>query len=479
MKHANEIFFFVDFFVLSGFFISYIPHLKSERNSQLKNHYWLISLGFNAIAFGLFAIAPFTNFKLLSAANTCFFAAYLYLAIFSYSLNKQVKRFQIYSAPIVIFSFIVLLELIKQYGNYYSRVCFVVGLTIVCLIWIFYEISIACRKIKSIQLQFLRLSILVELLLASIRVGLALTNSMPNSLTLYEEPVFSSIIRWTWIGCTILTYMAIIGYCTENLAAENIFNREDSVRVNNLLIERDAMLASLLKANKSSSTDALSASIAHELNQPLGATLLNIQFLKQLHEANKLTPKLVSDITDQLEKDAQRSGEIIRSLRTIFSKDSGSSREVLDLKDVVETASAMYKAELISKSIQLKLELTEGINIFIHKGQFLQILLNLMNNAIQVLQSSSSPRKEIILRSFQDGKRCIIEVIDNGPGVPKILQPHLFELLSSSKDNGMGVGLWLCSHIISNFEGEISYQDVFGGGAKFTLNFPIPSSDLQ
>jgi signal transduction histidine kinase len=136
-----------------------------------------------------------------------------------------------------------------------------------------------------------------------------------STSTIFTEPFITSLIRWLSVAFTVLSFISINGFLAEKLAQSNAANLEDSQRVIKLLNERDSMIASLLKANKSSSTEALSASIAHELNQPLGASLLNIQFLKTLHESDSLRPDLVGKIVNQLEKDAKRAGEVIRSLR--------------------------------------------------------------------------------------------------------------------------------------------------------------------
>jgi signal transduction histidine kinase len=108
----------------------------------------------------------------------------------------------------------------------------------------------------------------------------------------------------------------------------------------------------------------------------------------------------------------------------------------------------------------------------------LQLLLNLINNAIQALTSSDSFKKLIVLRGYQDGENYVLEISDTGPGVPVHKQPHLFQLLGSEKSSGMGVGLWLCAHIMSNAGGKISYQDAAGGGAKFILSFPPVPREL-
>jgi signal transduction histidine kinase len=180
---------------------------------------------------------------------------------------------------------------------------------------------------------------------------------------------------------------------------------------------------------------------------------------------------LVGKIVSQLEKDAKRAGEVIRSLRSIFIKDNG-LQELIQVQEVLDNAAAIYKSELVSKKIQLELTLNGEAVIFCHRGQFLQVILNLLNNAIQALTSPDVLKKHISLQGYQNGANYILEISDTGPGVPMHKQLHLFELLSSDKSSGMGVGLWLCAHIMTNAGGKISYQDVSDGGAKFILSFP-------
>jgi C4-dicarboxylate-specific signal transduction histidine kinase len=109
----------------------------------------------------------------------------------------------------------------------------------------------------------------------------------------------------------------------------------------------------------------------------------------------------------------------------------------------------------------------------LYRGQFLQVLLNLINNSIQILSISTPAQKLISLRGYHDQTQYHLEISDTGPGVALDLQSILFELFSSNKSSGMGVGLWLCAYIMRNAGGKITYQDAPGGGAKFMLSFPM------
>jgi len=476
MTYPNETLFLAFALVLAGLFISSMPYFSYTALGK-SNHYWLLAIGLDICAFLLFAAASTVGLLLLTFANTFFFASYFFLFIFCRHLNdKPVKKLASLS-PLLFLAFGLAFEYLRQFGVFQDRVLLVISCLVLCVIGVLIELLKVRKRERMVQINFLIFTFSAEIILAVARVWLLVADTSTSTSTIFTEPFITSLIRWLAVAFTVLSFISINGFLAEKLAQSDATNLEDSQRVIKLLNERDSMIASLLKANKSSSTEVLSASIAHELNQPLGASLLNIQFLKTLHESDSLRPELVGKIIQQLEKDVQRAGEVIRSLRSIFIKDSG-LQEVIQVQEVLDNALAIYKSELLSKKIKLELTLNGDSVILCHRGQFLQLLLNLINNAIQALTSSDSFKKLIVLRGYQDGENYVLEISDTGPGVPVHKQPHLFQLLGSEKSSGMGVGLWLCAHIMSNAGGKISYQDEAGGGAKFILSFPPVPREL-
>ena len=475
MNYANETLFLVFALVLAGLFVSSMPYF-SRRVPSKANQYWLLAIGLDILAFLLFASVSTIGPIVLTFANTFFFASYVFLFIFFRQLNqKPVTKF-VNTSPLLFLVFASVFEYLRQFGVFQDRVLFVIGCLICCLIGVLLELRQVRQRERLNQLNFLIFTFTAEIVLGIARVWMLLVDTSTSTSNIFTEPFITSLIRWFAVAFTVLSFISINGFLAEKLAQSNAANFKDSQRVIKLLNERDAMIASLLKANKSSSTEALSASIAHELNQPLGAALLNIQFLKTLHETDSLRPELVGTIVSQLEKDAKRAAEVIRSLRSIFIKDSG-VQELIQVQEVLDNAVAIYKSELVSKKIQLELNLKGDAVIFCHKGQFLQVVLNLLNNAIQALTSSDAFKKHISLQGYQNDANYILEISDTGQGVPAHKQSHLFELLSSDKSSGMGIGLWLCAHIMTNAGGKISYQDAYGGGAKFILSFPSVPKD--
>lgn len=474
MKFANETFFLVSAILLGGLFFSFIPHLKAAGQSEKPNYYWLISLGLITSAFGVFAIAPFTYIALLVLANTLFFAGYLYLGIFSRSLNKPIRKILLYAAPAVIVIFSLVFEYFRRTGTYYDRVGFVVGMTVICLVWILYELLLSRRKVRSIQMNFLIITTVAELFLALARIFLVFTNAMPSSIHIYEEPFISALVRWMWIACTALSYVAIIGFWTEKLAYENAKNIEDNIRVRDLLLERESLIANLLKANKTAATGALSASIAHELNQPLGASNLNIQFLRMKLEKGLLSSDIGKEVLDALEFDNNRAATIVRPLRSIFTEGDSQTQDH-ELGNLISKVLEVVNPELKAKQIQMQLKVEEGLLVRISSGEIEQVILNLFNNAIQSLASQKPSLPAILIEVKRDGDAVHFCIGDNGQGVPAEFKQNLFELLNTTKQSGMGLGLWLCKHIITRYDGVIWYEDAPGGGAQFHFKLPIVS----
>jgi signal transduction histidine kinase len=247
---------------------------------------------------------------------------------------------------------------------------------------------------------------------------------------------------------------------------------EEKLRIEQLLEERESLIANLLRANKTAATGALSASIAHELNQPLGASNLNIQFLKMKLDKGALNPELGKEVLDSLEVDNQRAATIVKSLRSIFTEGESNSQEV-QLGDSISRVLDIVKPELKSKSIQIQLRVEEGCVVRINPSEIEQVILNLVNNAAQSLANSATLQRHIAIEASKVGEQVQLSISDNGAGVPAEFKSQLFELLNTTKKTGMGLGLWLCKHIVTRYNGSIHYEDAVGGGAKFVVKLPV------
>jgi C4-dicarboxylate-specific signal transduction histidine kinase len=305
-----------------------------------------------------------------------------------------------------------------------------------------------------------------------------LTGDGPTNIFLYTEDAFALGLRWITYASNIMTFVALgMVYLQKQLTKENeiasslISTKIENEKITELLKEKERLIYGLMKANKTAATGALSASIAHELNQPLGASNLNIQFLKMKLEKGVLNPELGKEILDSLEEDNKRAATIVKSLRSIFT-DADSNTEEVRLGSLIDKVLDIVKPELKSKNIQIQLRVDDKLLIRVNPSEIEQVILNLLNNAIQALANSGTLQRRITVEAIKTGKSVQLSVSDNGTGVVFEFKSHLFELLSTTKQTGMGLGLWLCKHIVTRYGGSIHYEDALGGGAKFVIELP-------
>ncbi len=469
MKYANELFFFVSSLILWGLLFGSINILRLAKNKQ-PERFWLIALSCNAAAFTLFSVASTISITLITPANTLFVASFVYLGLFCHSLSRPVKKYVHIVIPLALLVFAVCFEYLRQNGSFVGRVTFVSLVAATCLIWELVELN-RLKQIRSTQLRFLFYTIAVELALTFGRLTALYFDGAPTAIHLYQEGIVSASIRWAWLGVAILSYIAVLGYWMEKLSAENIQVARENQKITELLKEKERLIYGLMKANKTAATGALSASIAHELNQPLGASNLNIQFLKMKLEKGVLNPELGKEILDSLEEDNKRAATIVKSLRSIFTDGELNSAGVR-LGDLISKVLDIVKPELKSKNIQIQLKVDETLAVSVNSGEIEQVILNLVNNAVQALANSGALARRISIEVVRSGDMAQMSVTDNGSGVPAEFRPQLFELLSTTKQTGMGLGLWLCKHIVSRYGGTIQYEEPADGGAQFLIKLP-------
>jgi signal transduction histidine kinase len=187
-----------------------------------------------------------------------------------------------------------------------------------------------------------------------------------------------------------------------------------------------------------------------------------------------LSPEIGKEVLDALEFDNNRAATIVRSLRSIFTENHSQAEEC-DLADVISNVLDIIKPELKSKNIQIQLKMVEGVRVPMNSAEIGQVILNLLINAIQSLGDAKLSSRSIVIETQRDGNFALFSIRDTGAGIPAEFQQNLFQLLNTTKQSGMGLGLWLCKHIVTRYEGSIWYEDAAGGGAQFYFRLPIIS----
>ena len=454
-----------------------IYHYYRSQSAIRPSPYWMGSLITSILALIIFGSGtliiqdvskPEFNFTI---ANTLFYVAAILQLLFCHSLSKPISRRMQYAFALSAILFFPCFEWMRTHSTFEIRTAVICILLGIFYIWQITQLREKRKSAPSQQLMYLQYATTAELFFAIGRLSFVIVSGF-TIRQVEQIPQLLILLTIAQLVMNTLAYIAIGSYWSERIALANAQSQSENLEIKALLNERENLISSLLKANKTAATGALSASIAHELNQPLGATQLNIQFLQKKLADGNLSAEQNQEVLAALLNDNQRAASIIQSLRSIFS-DGKIGVEKVDINDLLQSVLGITKPEIHTKNIQVVLRLQSATLVNVNRGEIQQVILNLINNAIQAL--SDSPRASRTLsiesRDVPDGVKLI--VTDDGTGISLDAQSHLFELLSSSeKRSGMGLGLWLCDHIISRHGGQIQYQDAPGGGAQFTVFLP-------
>ena len=479
MELANQIFFIAFSLIGLGLFLSALYQCRANGASGY-SLYWPLSVGMFSLSSFSFGIALWTHPFFLTIANTSFIVS-VFLLIFLYrSWNQKpftkIQTLFLWLIPVFIFLFYDYLRVMP--GTFKHRVALITITQEILLIWQIWELRKHYKIDRTIVVGWLIFLTAFTLVGEICRTLWVLFGSTQTNFFLYAQDALAMTLLWIGYGSTILVYVALGSfYLEKQIRKENqIANalkstKEENERITELLKEKERLIYGLLKANKTAATGALSASIAHELNQPLGASNLNIQFLKMKLEKGVLNPELGKEVLDSLEEDNKRAATIVKSLRSIFN-DSNASAEEVPVSELITKVLDIVTPELRSKNIQIQLRVDDDLIMKVNSAEIEQVILNLLNNAGQSLANSGTLQRRITIEAIKVGRSIRLSITDNGTGVPIEFKPQLFELLSTTKQTGMGLGLWLCKHIVTRYGGSIHYEDAIGGGARFIVELP-------
>ena len=234
-----------------------------------------------------------------------------------------------------------------------------------------------------------------------------------------------------------------------------------------------AAQADLAHASRVATLGEISASIAHEVNQPLAAIIANGQAC--LRFLNRKTPDLndVRGTVEWMVKDGNRASDVIRRVRALLNK-ADAQMAPLDVNDVIHDVVALLQRELAAQRVLLRLELAAALpGVIADRVQLQQVIINLVMNGIEAMQTTTG-RRELLIRSHADeARQVVVAVEDRGVGITDEDADRLFHAFFSTKPSGLGMGLSICRSIIEVHGGRIWASANIGPGATF--QFALPS----
>lgn len=237
----------------------------------------------------------------------------------------------------------------------------------------------------------------------------------------------------------------------------------------------DALLAAqaeLAHAARVATLGELTASIAHEVNQPLAAIVTSgeagLRWLRrEVPDLDEVGATIVQVVTE-----GRRASEIVARIRT-FLKKAPAQQDNLDIADIIEEAALLVARELAEDDVVLTFEVEHGLNpIRGDRIELQQVLVNLLVNAGQALSGRPGSRTVKLRAGAVDGERLAITVQDSGPGIRSEDMPRLFNPFFTTKRDGMGMGLAICRTTVEAHGGQLSAESAPGAGATFRLTLP-------
>lgn len=228
------------------------------------------------------------------------------------------------------------------------------------------------------------------------------------------------------------------------------------------------------RANKLMSLEAMTASISHEVRQPLASIASNggaaLRFLAHtppnLEEVSAALGRMVSD--------SHRAAEIFDNIRALFGK-ADRGRELIDLNELVRGVLQDMQGEFNERGISAGIELLPDLPLINgHRGQLQEVLVNLARNAIEAMEAVQDDSRRLkVTTVLQGAKKIVLAVEDSGPGIDSKQAANIFDPFVTTKSHGMGLGLALCRMIVERHAGQLSTSPAHPRGSIFRVVLPV------
>lgn len=234
-----------------------------------------------------------------------------------------------------------------------------------------------------------------------------------------------------------------------------------------------AAQTALAHASRVATLGEISATIAHEVNQPLAAIIANGQACLRFLRREKPDLDDVRGAVEWIVKDGNRAGEVIRRVRGLLKK-ADTEKTPLDVNDLVNEVAALLRRELAAQEVTPQLELAPAVPpIVADRVQLQQVIINLVMNGAEAMQTITDRPHRLAIRTYQDEThRVVVAVEDSGPGIASENADRLFDPFFSTKPGGLGMGLSICRSIVEAHGGRLWSSGNAGPGATFQFALP-------
>jgi signal transduction histidine kinase len=293
----------------------------------------------------------------------------------------------------------------------------------------------------------------------------------PDSIFFNKEESF--ITKYLW---QVLLLLVALGL--ESILILYLFrtNRRQKDFMNQKA-ETEILYRELIREDRLLQMAELTASLSHELNQPLTAILYSAQAGKRFLESGKLDSYQAKEIFDNIAEDGKRAGGIISSVRSLMKPETR-EEETFSLQDAIQDTINIYYTEALQQNIQIRYnQPVKPVLVSGDKSEIQQVLLNLLSNASRAMRDTVIENKLIEIKQQTDHSKVTVSVRDYGTGISDDIKDKLFKPFTTTHKSGLGIGLSISRSIIERHGGTIKAGNIEGGGAEFTFTLKVAENE--
>jgi C4-dicarboxylate-specific signal transduction histidine kinase len=230
----------------------------------------------------------------------------------------------------------------------------------------------------------------------------------------------------------------------------------------------------LAHANRIATMGQLTASIAHEVNQPIGATLINAGTALRWLGAEPPELEKAARLLDRIIIDGRRPGDIISRIRGLVKK-GPERKEPLQINQTILDVIGLARSEMSNSDVRVQTRLADGLSdIWGDQVQLQQVILNLIINAVEAMTEVSEGLRELSISTGRtEPDRVLVTISDSGPGLPQINPKRIFDAFFTTKASGLGMGLSICRSIVEAHGGRLWATRNQPRGAVFCMTLPF------
>jgi signal transduction histidine kinase len=287
---------------------------------------------------------------------------------------------------------------------------------------------------------------------------------VPNTASILLFSLYGTISVFRYISYQSLR-ISWVG--TKKPPQSNLLNKNIALAAQ----DNAELTQKLISSNRALGVSALANTLTHQLSQPITGIAIQAEIAQRDIPKTKENEASIK-ILEKIGTETNKLSELVNNLRSLFTRGGGDFKK-RQLSSTCETVVNLYNPTFTSSQVSFDVDYKANPLVNINEIQIQQVLINVLNNALEAVSQNTSQAKRISLQVTNNDSDAIITITDSGGGVAPEVQNELFQLYKTTKSNGMGIGLWLSKTIIERHHGSISINRDTEIGTSVEIRLPL------